>query len=80
MGSILSDESGVFTKSLTGITQDTNILSVTLVDGAGTVIGKSADINFEKVTGGPAFYNATIAPGTAIESGDEIVITVEAEK
>lgn len=68
MGSVLSDESGVFTKSLTGITQASNILSITLVDGAGAVIGKSADITFEKISGGPEYFNTTVAPSTSVES------------
>ena len=80
MGSVLSDESGVFTKTLTGITQASNLLTATLVDGAGNTIGKSPDITFEKIAGGPAYYNATITPGTAIESGNEITMTIEAEK
>ncbi len=32
MGAVLSDESGVFTKSISGITQDSNILSASLID------------------------------------------------
>lgn len=80
MGSVLSDESGVFTKSLTGITQASNILSITLVDGAGAVIGKSADITFEKISGGPEYFNTTVAPSTSVESWDEITFMVEAEK
>ncbi len=62
VGSVLSDESGVFTKSLTGITQASNLLSVTLVDGAANIIGKSPDITFEKVSSGPAFYNVVVTP------------------
>lgn len=79
MGSVLSDESGVFTKSLSGITQASNLLSVSLVDGAGTIVGKSPDIAFEKISGGPAYYNTTVTPGTNVETSGKITLTVEAE-
>jgi hypothetical protein len=80
VGSVLSDESGIFTKSLTGITQAKNTLSASLVDGAGTVIGKSPEIPFEKIEGSVAYITTTVLPKTSVESGDELSFTVEAEK
>ena len=79
-GSVVSDDSGSFTKSITGVTQSSNVLSVSLVDGLGTMIGKSQDITFEKVSGGPAYYNLIVNPGTQVEKSSKITLTIEAEE
>jgi hypothetical protein len=79
VGSTLSDESGVFTKSISGITQATNLLSVTLVDGAWTVVGKSDNITFEKITSGPSFNNLIVTPGLKLEASSKVTFTIEAD-
>lgn len=48
VATVSSDDSGVFTKSLSGITQENNILLASVVDANGKVIGTSSAVNFTK--------------------------------
>ncbi len=79
VGSVISDESWVFTKSLSWITQATNLLSIDLVDGAGKIIGKSEDISFEKISSWPGFYNLTVLPWLQVQASSKLTITVDAD-
>jgi hypothetical protein len=79
IGTVSSDESGIFTKNISGITQDKNILLANLIDADGKTIGTSSSINFSKSTKTTGFYNMTITPGTTVEAGSEITLTVESD-
>jgi len=50
MWTVSSDDSGIFTKNITGITQDKNILIANLIDADGKTIGTSSAVNFSKNT------------------------------
>jgi len=79
VATVSSDDSGVFTKSLSGITQENNILLASVVDANGKVIGTSSAVNFTKWTVGWSFYNLTITPGNEVEAGSNISFLVEAD-
>jgi hypothetical protein len=78
-GTAVTDDLGVFTKSLSNITQKSNILSVGLVDAANTVLAKSSDISFEKVIATSNFYNLVMSPSNIVEVSAPVTLTVEAE-
>ncbi len=61
VGSVISDDTGLFTKSLTDITQAANVLSVSVLDGNNTVIG-SSDVSFGVSAEGPKYYNLSALP------------------
>ena len=78
-GNTISDENGLFTKSLSGITQTKNILSASLVDANGSIIGKSSDTTFEKVAQSGGYYNTTVSPGTTVAASSKVTFTVEGD-
>lgn len=78
VGTAVSDSEGLFNKNITGISQDKNILSVTVLDGNNAVAGKSSDINFEKIGSNSTIQNVLISPESNILAGDPITFTVEA--
>lgn len=77
-GTAVTDSDGLFNKNITGITQDKNILSVAVLDGNNATIGKSTDINFEKIGSTSSIQNVLISPESNIIAGDQITFTVEA--
>jgi hypothetical protein len=79
MGSpALSDDIGIFTKNISGITQESNILVAELIDGTNTVVAKSAEVKFGKVTTTTSTYGLTIMPSSTVEASSPIEITVDA--
>jgi hypothetical protein len=78
-GTAVTDDAGVFTKSLSNITQKSNILSVGLIDATNTVLAKSSDISFEKVIATSNFYNLVMSPSNSVEVSTSVTLTVEAE-
>lgn len=80
IGSVVSDDSGIFTKEIQNITQDTNILKASVLDANNQVIGSSSDVTFMKsgTTGG--IYALTISPSNTVEASTGITLNVEAEK
>jgi hypothetical protein len=77
-GNALSDEEGLFNKTLSNIDQEKNILSVSVIDGNNAVIGKSSDVTFEKSGEEISLNNVTISPANSVTWGDPITINVEA--
>lgn len=47
-GSAITEDSGLFSKTLSGVTQDKNLLQVNLLDGSNSVIAQSEEIVFER--------------------------------
>lgn len=79
MGSpALSDDIGIFTKNISGITQESNILVAELIDGTNTVVAKSAEIKFGRVTTTSSTYGVTIMPSSTVEASSPIEVTVDA--
>jgi hypothetical protein len=75
----VTDDSGLFTKTLSGITQDKNLLQVSLLDGANAVIAKSDEILFERAASTTGFYNLVITPSNTLEVSSKMSVLVEGE-
>jgi hypothetical protein len=77
-GSAQTDDAGIFTYKLTGINQQTNIVTASVVNGTNTVIG-TTEITFNFSGKNPVYYNTSIQPGLEVEVGTGITIQVDAE-
>lgn len=77
-GTTNTDDSGIFTKSISDITQQDNILVAELIDGASTVLAKSPEVKFSQVITSSATYGVSITPSATIEVSSPIEITVDA--
>lgn len=76
-GTVIADDSGIFTKNLTGLTQENNILTASLIDGT-TVSTTSPEIKFSRIVTSSATYGITISPASTVEASSPITITVDA--
>ncbi len=74
---MVSDDSGVYTKTLTDVNQDTNILVASVLDGNNTVIG-TTQAKFNVANSGPKVISTTVNPGSTDASGP-ITIATEAD-
>ena len=79
MGTAITDESGLFTKTLSGATQDKNLLQVNLLDGSNAIVAKSEDIIFSRATSTAGYYNIVITPGTTVDISTPLTIFVEGD-
>lgn len=79
LGTATSDADGIFTKTISGVTEQNNILSVEVLDANNTVIGVSEKINIEKTDATASIYSVTVSPGTTVEASSAITITVDAD-
>ena len=77
-GTVVSDDSGIFTKNITGLTQENNILVANLIDGTSTTIASSPEIRFGRVLTSASTYGVTIFPASTVEASSPIVITIDA--
>ena len=77
-GTVVSDDSGIFTKNITGLTQENNILIANLIDGTSTTIASSPEIRFGRVLTSASTYGVTIFPASTVEASSPIVITIDA--
>lgn len=77
-GTVISDESGIFTKNITGITQENNILLAKLLDGSNSVIANSPEIKFGRLVSNVATYAVTITPSSTVEASSPIDVTIDA--
>ncbi len=77
MGTSITDESGLFTKTLSGATQDKNLLQVNLLDGSNAIVAKSEEIIFSRATSTAGFYNIVITPSTTVDISSPLTILVE---
>ena len=78
VATVVSDDSGVFTKALTSISQKSNILAASVLDGNNNVIG-SVETQFGTAIAAPLYYNLSVLPGLDIEASTGITLTVDAE-
>lgn len=78
VGTTKTDEAGIYTYKLSGITQQSNLLSVSVLDGSNNVIG-SAQSQFNYAGRMPTYFNTSIKPGLEVLGGTGITITVDAE-
>ncbi|MBP6981342.1 hypothetical protein KBB25_00990, partial [Candidatus Gracilibacteria bacterium] len=77
VATVLSDDTGIYTKSLTDLTQSSNIISASVLDGNNTVIG-TAESKFGVATDGPQLIGTSVTP-TSVTTGDTVTITTEAD-
>ncbi len=77
-GTVVSDDSGIFTKNLTGLNQENNILVANLIDGTNTTIASSPEIRFGRVVTTASIYGVVISPSATVESSSPIEIVVDA--
>lgn len=80
VGTVVSDNEGLFTKELTGISQENNILKASLLDANDAVLSTSPEVKFSKVTETSSIYGLSILPGTTVESSTGITLTIDAVK
>lgn len=73
-----SDDIGIFTKNITGITQESNIVTAELMDAASAVIATSPEVKFNRVVTTTSTYWVTILPASTIEASSPIEIIVDA--
>ena len=77
-GTAKTDETGIYTYKLSGITQQSNLLVVSVLDGNNNIIG-TAETQFGYAGRMPTYFNTSIKPGLEVTTGTGIVITVDAE-
>jgi hypothetical protein len=77
-GTVVSDDAGIFTKNLTGLTQENNILVANLIDGTSATIASSPEIRFGRVVSAASIYGVTISPSSTVESSSPIEIVIDA--
>ncbi len=78
VGTVISDDTGLFTKSLSNISQSTNILTASVLDGNNAVIG-ATEVQFGTATTGPKYYNTSVLPGLDVEVSTGVTFTIDAE-
>lgn len=78
IGPVVSDDTWLFYKTITGLSQDSNTITADLVDGAGTIIASSSEVRFTRATDSSSTYGVTISPASTVEASSPIVITVDA--
>lgn len=78
-GTSISDENGLFTKTISSPLQEKNILKVNLLDGSNVVIASSDDVAFEKTATSVGFSNFVINPSTVVETSTSLSILLEGE-
>ncbi len=74
-----TDTNGIFTKTISGITQQTNIISVEVLDSSNSVIGTSSDVSVGKADIASSIYNVTISPSPTVTISSPIIVTIEAD-
>ncbi len=77
-GIINSDEGGIFTKNITGLTQEDNILTASLLDGSGLPIANSPEIRFGRVLSTASTFGVSISPASTVEASFPIDILIDA--
>lgn len=78
-GTVVSDDSGLFTKELTGVDQENNILTASLLDASDTAIATSSEVRFTKIVATWSIYGLTISPATSVTAGSNMTLTIEAQ-
>lgn len=73
-----TDSEGIFSYPLSGVSQASNIVKVSVLDGANVVIG-SAERQFNYEAKDPLYYNTSVAPGLEVETGTGVTFTIDAE-
>ncbi len=75
---VLTDEFWLFTKDLTNISQETNILIVDLIDWDNVILASSPEVKFTKSNSSIGVYAVTINPSATVEASSPISIDIDA--
>lgn len=78
VGTVVTDDSGIFTKTLGEITQENNILIAELIGADNTVLATSPEVKFAKRMTANTTYGVSISPASTVEASSPISITVDA--
>jgi hypothetical protein len=78
VGDAKTDEGGIYVFKLTGISQSSNVLTASVLDGTDKVIG-TIDTQFNFSGKMPVYYNTSIQPGLTVAPGANITITIDGE-
>jgi len=78
IATVVTGDDGLYSKTLPTLTQQSNIITVELLDGTNTVIG-TAQVRFSMNSTDPAFINLTITPGSTVEASTGVTFIVEAD-
>jgi hypothetical protein len=78
LGNTQTNEDGIFIYKLSGIDQQSNILTASVIDGSNAVIG-TIDSQFNYGVKAPTYYNISISPSKEVDGGTGITLTVDAE-
>jgi hypothetical protein len=77
-GTVVTDDGGIFTKSVNNVTQEENILTAELIDANNSVIAKSSETKFSKTVTSSSTYGVTINPASTVEVSSPIEVIVDA--
>lgn len=80
IGTVVSDNDGLFTKEVSNISQENNILKASLMDASNAVIASSPDVKFSKSNESSSIYGLSILPGTSVAASTGITLTIDAIK
>ena len=78
LGTVVSDDTGLFTKEVTGVSQENNILKVSLLDADNAVLASAPDVTFTKSVSSSSIYGVTITPSTTVQPSTNVTINIEA--
>lgn len=75
---VVSDDIGIFSKNISGLTQESNIIVAELIDGTNAIIASSPETKFDRVMTSSSTYGVTINPSSTVEASSPIQINIEA--
>lgn len=78
LGTTQSDDAGMYTFTIKSITQQSNILTASILDGTNTVVG-TTETSFSFGIKAPAFYSLTITPTIEVDASTGVTFMVDAE-
>ena len=80
IGTVTSDDTGLFTKEITDISQENNILKASLLDASDNTLGTSPEVRFIRSNESSSIYGLVISPNNSVEPSTDITLTVDAIK
>ena len=66
VGTVVSDSEGLFTKEISNISQENNVLKASLIDANDSVIATSSEIRFSKTNETSSIYGLSISPSNKV--------------
>ncbi len=78
LGNTQTNEDGIYTYKLTGISQQSNTLSASILDGTNAVIG-TVESSFSFGAKMPTYYTLSVTPSKEVSTSTGITFLVDAE-